>query len=118
MPRARTPNQLARFVHYFGRMDFLLRLLPRRGFTLPRFNLVPFEFDGDPGEDCGELILDDVVTCIGHPTIVTPVQPIPTAGELQATIERHLNGPKNAMARMDPADELRHALTELRRSLA
>jgi hypothetical protein len=99
-------------------MDFLLRLLPMRGFTLPRFNLVPLEFDGDPGEDRGELILDDVIASIGQPTIVAPVQPMPTAGELQATIERHLNGSTSAMPRMEPADELRHALTELRRSLA
>lgn len=100
-------------------MELLYRLLSKRGYKLTQFELAPLEFVGDVDESRDELLLDDVVASIAaHPGVVPLVRPMPTAGELQASIERHLHGSKDPTPPMDPADELRNALAELRRSLA
>lgn len=65
-----------------------------------------------------ELLLDDILIKIEpHSRVVQLFDPdaMPTAGELQARIERHLNGPPRPVP--DAAQALNSALTELRRSL-
>ena len=97
-------------------MSFMHRIRGRRAFPLPPFDLTPLEFAMDE-ED--ELLLDQVFPAGGDPSRAVPmVVPVPTAGELHASIERHLKAlPKLSEAKKDASEELRDALAELRRSL-
>ena len=100
-------------------MAFPNRLFGRRDFALPRFDLAPLEFS-DVGPEQDELLLDRVVEA-GESNVISLATPLPTAGELHAAIEHHLHATR-AKARQPerrpgPAEELRSALAELRRSL-
>lgn len=102
-------------------MTFMSRLFARREFTLPPFDLKPLEFELRSAAEPDELLLDRVVaTSGGGANVVSLSKPLPTPGELRETIESHLNAARTADAAQapDPADELRNALAELRRSLA
>lgn len=74
---------------------------------LPFFTPAPLEFEEDA------LLLDCAVKRDGGP-VVRLVRPLPTPGELHETIERHLDKRQPA----DATEELREALTQLRRSVA
>ena len=92
----------------------------RKQFALPDFELLPLEFEPGQAEEADELLLDRAVSRPGPANVVALVQPLPTAGELRASIERHLSerGGESAADRpADAAEELRSALAELRRSL-
>lgn len=92
------------------------QLFARRDFPLPSFELPPLEFDDAAGE-ADELLLDEVIVQIAPPPRAELSPPLPTAGQLRESIERHLRGESRGGRRADAADELRHALAELRRSL-
>lgn len=95
------------------------RLWQRSQFSLPPFELAPLEFEVEAGEPLDELLLDEVVASIGRDAdAVAVTQPMPTAGELRDSIERHLRGSRHGAPAVDAADELRQALAELRRSIA
>lgn len=101
-------------------MSFFDRLLARRAFPLPQFDLQPLAFElGVPGDN--ELLLDRVVEpSEEHSNVVALGQPLPTAGELRDSIERHLQATKDSSAvppAPDPVAELREALSELRSAL-
>jgi hypothetical protein len=100
-------------------MSFFDRLLARREFPLPQFDLQPLAFElGAVGDD--ELLLDRrIERSKVHSNVVTLAQPLPTAGELRESIERHLQASKEPTAPQtpDPAAELRQALLELRNTL-
>ena len=100
-------------------MTFLSKLLAAREFTLPPFDLEPLAFELSSAVEDDELLLDRVVSVTGgQPNVVALSQPVPTAGELHQTIERHLGKAGGEPARpADGAEELREALAELRRSL-
>jgi hypothetical protein len=101
-------------------MEFLTRIVPRRQFRLPEFDLAPLAFEMSQASD-DELLLDRIVTRTeNEPKIVALAPPVPTAGELRASIERHLRatGRPPAPQPADAVDELRNALADLRRSLA
>lgn len=90
-------------------MAFLTRLLGRRAFPLPQFDLAPlaFELGRSPEE---------------KPSNTKAVAPPPrTPGEMRETIERHLRLARRAddqpLLEQDAVDELREALAELRRSI-
>jgi hypothetical protein len=96
-------------------MTILDSFLGRRRFILPAFDLAPLDFDVGVGD---ELLLDDVVTGVGTAAAATlRDEPLPTAGELHASIERHLRSVMPCDPPIDAADELRSALAELRQSL-
>jgi hypothetical protein len=101
-------------------MSFFDRLLARRAFPLPQFDLQPLAFE--LGAGCGdELLLDRVVApSEEHSNVVALGEPLPTAGELRDSIERHLQTTKDCPAAPqapDPVAELREALSELRSAL-
>ena len=99
-------------------MTLTLPLFRRRKLPLPAFNLAPLAFEMAEAED--ELLLDRVVSRPGNsPGVVALGAPMPTPGQLQASIERHLREAKRASedAPQDARDELRNALAELRRSI-
>jgi hypothetical protein len=102
-------------------MRFLTRLLARRKFPLPHFDVAPlaFELRRPAAED--ELLLDRAVTPVAdQPNVVALAAVKRTPGELHESIERHLrvtgDGGTPLLAQ-DVVDELRDALAELRRSL-
>ena len=99
-------------------MDRLHWLWPGREFRLPTFAPAPLEFDSD-GAGSDSLLLDDVVTRIGPAASSQTAREtlVPTPGELQARVERHLRDSRAAAAGADAANELRDALAELRRSV-
>ena len=100
-------------------MALLDNIWPQRDFSLPAFELTPLEFE-KAGETSDELLLDAAVVSIGSGTgsgATSVVEPLPTAGELQARIERHLHRVQDCAPTVDAAAELRDALAELRRSL-
>ena len=102
-------------------MAFLSRIFRRRQFQLSEFDLAPLAFELGAAAEEGELLLDRVVIRTGdQPNIVGLAAPIPTAGELNASIERHLRATDRTPVPQaeDPVDELRNALADLRRSLA
>lgn len=101
-------------------MEFLTRIFPRRQFRLPEFDLAPLAFEMARTSG-NELLLDRVVTRTeDDPKIVALAPPMPTAGELCASIERHLRATDRPPAPQpaEAVDELRNALADLRRSLA
>jgi hypothetical protein len=101
-------------------MEFPTRIFPRRQFRLPEFDLAPLAFEMARTSD-DELLLDRIVTRTeSEPNVVALAPPMPTAGELRASIERHLRatGRPQAPQPADTVDELGNALADLRRSLA
>lgn len=99
-------------------MHLMLSPWSRRQFSLPPFELAPLEFEPQAGEPLDELLLDEVVASDARDADAVPVmQPMPTAGELRDSIERHLRGARQSAPAVDAADELREALAELRRSI-
>ena len=100
-------------------MTFLSKLLAAREFTLPPFDLEPLAFELRSSAEEDELILDRIVSVgDGQPNVIALSRPVPTAGELHQSVERHLGRAGEAPARAaDGADELREALADLRRSL-
>ena len=99
-------------------MAFMTRILPRRHFRLREFDLAPLAFEMDADTEEGELLLDRVVSrSDDQPGVVALAAP--TAGELHASIERHLRSADRPCKppETDARDELRDALAELRRSL-
>ena len=90
-------------------MAFLTRLLGRRAFPLPQFDLAPLAFElGRPARDE-----------VPDPVAVPPAPRTP--GEMRASIERHLRLAKREddapLLEQDAVEELREALAELRRSI-
>jgi hypothetical protein len=101
-------------------MAFLERLLGRRSFRLSDFDLQPLAFEMCARPDDGTLVLDRPVARSDDSNVIALGQPIPTAGELRDSIERHLRSTRDgdpARSPPDPVDELREALADLRRSL-
>jgi hypothetical protein len=101
-------------------MALLARLLARRCFELPEFELRPLEFESEAAEELAELLLDKPMAASATNVVAMP-RPMPTAGELRDSIERHLRNKASgagAGERLSPADELKLALAELRQSLA
>lgn len=99
-------------------MTLATPLLRRRRFQLQAFDLAPLAFEMGGADD--ELLLDRVVSRPGDsPGVVALGAPMPTPGELQASIDRHLRAAERApeFASPDARDELRNALAELRRSI-
>ena len=76
---------------------------------------------GTPGDgECGELLLDDILAELRPDARVVrlfDVNAMPTPGQLQASIDRHLSSADTRSAPPDASDALHHALAELRRSL-
>ena len=71
-------------------MSFLSKLLAEREYSLPPFDLAPLAFELQSLEE-GELLLDRVVSPgDGQANVVALSGPVPTAGELRESIERHL----------------------------
>jgi hypothetical protein len=67
-----------------------------------------------------ELVLDDILAKLGPDSrVVRLFDPgaMPTPGQLNARIERHLHGTPSPAAPMDASQALYEALSELRRSL-
>ena len=100
-------------------MTLFSKLLAAREFPLPPFDLAPLAFELLSTVDEDELLLDRVVLAAdGQPNVVTLSQPVPTAGELHDSIERHLSGSEGTPEQVpDGVEELRAALADLRRSL-
>jgi hypothetical protein len=68
----------------------------------------------------GELLLDDILAELEPDARVVrlfDVNAMPTPGQLQANIDRHLGSSDLRYAPPDASDALHHALAELRRSL-
>jgi hypothetical protein len=87
-------------------MAFLTRLLSRRNFPIPQFDLAPlaFELSRAPADAPGDTA------------------PLPgTPGEMRESIERHLrlvrSEDEQPLLEQDAVNELRDAIAELRRSL-
>jgi len=98
-------------------MAFFDRFTGRGGFPLPQFHLTPLEFEPEL-EPEPELVLDAVADDLqAAEPVVRLVHTTPTAGELRASIERHLHGGQRETGRVDAVEELRSALADLRRSL-
>jgi hypothetical protein len=99
-------------------MALLDRILSRRCFELPEFDLRPLEFD-EAAEELAEMLLDQPIAA-GATNVVAMPRPMPTPGELRDSIELHLRAREHgdgAGERLSPADELKLALAELRQSL-
>lgn len=99
-------------------MTLAIPLLRRRKLPLPAFDLAPLAFEMAATDD--ELLLDRVVSRPGEsPDVVALSAPMPTPGQLHASIESHLRTAERApeAAATDARDELRNALAELRRSI-
>jgi hypothetical protein len=72
------------------------------------------------GADGGELLLDDVLAVLRPDARVVrlfDVNALPTPGQLQASIDRHLGSSGSRSAPPDASEALHQALAELRRSL-
>lgn len=72
------------------------------------------------GADGGELLLDDILAELQPDDRVVrlfDVNPLPTPGQLQARIDRHLSSSGSRSAPPDASEALHQALAELRRSL-
>jgi hypothetical protein len=94
-------------------MAFFDRFTGKGGFPLPQFRLTPLEFEPE-----AKLALDEVADNLqAAEPAVRLVHAAPTAGELRASIERHLQSNQRQPRRADAAEELRSALADLRRSL-
>ena len=99
-------------------MAFMTRILPRRNFRLSEFDLEPLAFELTAHLEEGELLLDRMISRNEQTPGVIALA-APTAGELHASIERHLQASERLSqpAAPDAREELREALAELRRSL-
>jgi hypothetical protein len=98
-------------------MSFLPHLFARSTFSLSEFELAPLDFCQEASAELAELILDGPVIAAAPTSTVVA---FPTPGEMHQTIERHLDAidcAHPAIATASPAEELRVALAELRRSL-
>ncbi len=75
----------------------------------------------EPGSaDGGELLLDDILAELAPDARVVrlfDVNAMPTPGQLQASIDRHLSSTDTRSEPPDASDALHQALAELRRSL-
>jgi hypothetical protein len=101
-------------------MLLLARVLARRSFELPEFELRPLEFESEAHEELAELLLDEPIAASAT-NVVAIRRTLPTPGELRDSIERHLRAKATSDGggeHLSPADELRLALAELRQSLA
>lgn len=102
-------------------MSFLPRIFGPRTFNLADFELAPLDFCEEASAELAELILSRPIAAPGSSSTVVAFPPaIPTPGQMHETIERHLDSrdcPEAATAPASPAEELRLALAELRRSL-
>ena len=102
------------------------------GYPLPVFELADPDLADDEllllanmivtGEDDSrdELVLDDVLEQLGaDPRVVRLFDPrqLPTAGELRASIDRHLRASERHSSAPDASEALSEALAQLRRSL-
>lgn len=132
---------LAAALSFWGTYRTLCRFADAEGLSMPDFALaaVPNEeaardellldqiFDPAPAvvgsaveADAGVLELADVLGQLPPDSRVVrlfDVAPMPTAGQLQARIERHLKGDSPQPAPADATDALHQALADLRRSL-
>jgi hypothetical protein len=101
-------------------MAFLTRLLARREFPIPQFDLAPLAFELQR-DDNDELLLNrPVVAAKGDSSIIALPDAARTPGELRESIERQLRLVRDddpPLLEQDAVDELREALAELRRSL-
>lgn len=98
-------------------MSFLPRIFAPRAFSIAEFELAPLDFCEEASAELAELILDGPVIAAAPASTVVA---FPTPGEMHETIERHLDAidcAHPAIATASPAEELRVALAELRRSL-
>jgi len=80
----------------------------------------PLRADAPPYVSLDELLLDDVLANLPPDSRVVRLfdsAPVPTAGELQARIDRHLRAEHRPIAPPDASHELHEALDALRRSL-
>ncbi len=97
-------------------MTSLTRLLGRRSFRLPQFEVPALEF-----HRLAELILEEPFEPKELPAnVVRLPRANPTAGELRDSIERHLqarDGDGAAGRDLSPGEELKNALAELRGQL-
>jgi hypothetical protein len=101
-------------------MSFLPDILGRRTFNLAQFELAPLDFFEEVSAELAELLLDQPIPSAPDSTVVAFPAPIPTPGAMHETIERHLDSRDLAQAEpapASPAEELRLALAELRRSM-
>ena len=102
-------------------MSFIPRIFGSRMFNLAEFELAPLDFCEEASAELAELILDrPVVEADLESTVVPFPRALPTPGEMRETIARHLEAKDcadPAIAPASPAEELRLALAELRRSL-
>jgi hypothetical protein len=101
-------------------MSFLPDLFGPRNFNLAEFELAPLEFCEAASAELAELLLDQPIPADRDSTIVAFPRAVPTPGEMRETIERHLESKdsgKGPEGPASPAEELRLALAELRRSL-
>jgi hypothetical protein len=101
-------------------MSFLPDILGRRTFNLAQFELAPLDFCEEVSAELAELLLDQPIPSAPDSTVVAFPAPIPTPGAMHETIERHLDSRDLAQAEpapASPAEELRLALAELRRSM-
>ncbi len=97
-------------------MTPLNRLLARRSFRLPQFQVGTLEF-----ERLAELLLQDPAqSSEAASNVVAISRATPTAGELRDSIERHLqarDGSTTDRPAVSPAEDLKNAVAELRGSL-
>ena len=102
-------------------MSFLSHLFAARSFRLAEFEPAPLDFSAEVTAELAELLLDHpIAVADGSSTVVAFPSGIPTPGQMHETIERHLEAKDVAEATeaaASPAEELRLALAELRRSL-
>ena len=101
-------------------MAFLPDLFARRTFSLAEFELAPLDFTAEVTSELAELLLDQPIAAAEpSSTVVAFPRAVPTPGEMHRSIERHLEARDAvpAAASASPAEELRLALAELRRSL-
>jgi hypothetical protein len=101
-------------------MSFLPDILGRRTFNLAQFELAPLDFCEEVSAELTELLLDQPIPSAPDSTVVAFPAPIPTPGAMHETIERHVDSRDLAQAEpapASPAEELRLALAELRRSM-
>ena len=101
-------------------MSFLPDLFGPRNFNLAEFELAPLEFCEAASAELAQLLVDQPIAADRDSTIVAFPRAIPPPGEMRETIERHLESKDSGQAPeapASPAEELRLALAELRRSL-
>jgi hypothetical protein len=111
--------KILRSIHA-GSPDFALQ--PFEAVALPECaemdELVLTDADRLNADD--ELVLDDVLASLGEGSRVVRLfdpSAMPTPGELKARIDRHLDGPDDALLSPDASKALHEALSELRRTL-